>query len=91
MGIDAGVLAPGKLADLAVVCLSDAHLTPHHHLPAALVYAARGSDVGLTIVGGQVVYEQGRCALVDEEALLAEAADRARALVRRAGITGPEV
>ena len=67
MGIDAGVLAPGMLADITVVGLSGAHLTPHHDVPAALVYAARGSDVELTIVGGQVVYEQGRCTLVDEE------------------------
>ena len=41
----------------------------------------------MTIVGGQVVYEQGRCTLVDEEAICAEATDRASALVRRAGIT----
>jgi 5-methylthioadenosine/S-adenosylhomocysteine deaminase len=87
MGIDAGVLVPEKLADITVVDLSGAHLTPHHDVPAALVYAARGSDVELTIVGGQVVYEQGRCTLVDEEEILAEATERARAVVRRAGIT----
>ena len=86
MGIEAGVLATGKLADLTVVGLSGAHLTPHHDLPAALVYAARGSDVEMTVVGGQVVYEQGRCTFVDEEAVLAEATERARALIRRAGL-----
>jgi 5-methylthioadenosine/S-adenosylhomocysteine deaminase len=89
MGLDAGVLAPGKLADIAVVGLSGAHLTPHHLIPAALVYAARGSDVAMTIVAGQVVYEQGRCTLVDEEAICAEATERASALLRRAGIQHP--
>ena len=86
MGIDAGVLAPGRLADVTVVGLSGAHLTPHHVIPAALVYAARGSDVEMTIVDGRVVYEQGRCTLVDEQAICAEATERAGALMRRAGI-----
>jgi len=87
VGIDAGVLAPGKLADVAVVGLGHAHLTPHHHIPAALTYSARGADVELTIVGGRVVFEQGRCTMVDEAAVLADAQARAEALVRRAGIS----
>ena len=86
LGVDAGELAPGRLADVAVVGLGHAHLTPHHDVPAALVYAARGSDVEMTIVGGEVVYEAGRCTLVDEAAVLADAAARAEDLVRRAGI-----
>jgi 5-methylthioadenosine/S-adenosylhomocysteine deaminase len=86
LGVDAGALAPGRLADVAVVGLGHAHLTPHHNVPAALVYAARGSDVEMTIVGGQVVFEHGRCTLVDEAAVLADAEARAADLVRRAGI-----
>jgi 5-methylthioadenosine/S-adenosylhomocysteine deaminase len=86
LGIDAGVLAPGRLADLTVVGLDAPHLTPHHDVQAALVYAARGSDVRMTIVGGEVVVEDGRCTRVDEDAICAEALDRARAVVRRAGI-----
>lgn len=88
VGVDAGVLAPGRLADVTVVDLDRPHLTPHHRVPAALVYAARGSDVAMTIVGGMVVYEQGRCVLVDEAAILSEARSRASDLVRRAGIGG---
>ena len=78
----------GKVADLAVV--GSARCAPHTSPPpagGAGLCGGRGSDVEMTIVGGQVVYEQRRCALVDEEAILAEATDRARALVRRAGIT----
>jgi 5-methylthioadenosine/S-adenosylhomocysteine deaminase len=91
LGLDSGVLAPGRLADLTVVGLAKPHLTPHHAVPAALVYAARGSDVEMTIVGGRVVYEGGRCVLVDEEAICAEAEERARALVLRAGIGAADV
>jgi 5-methylthioadenosine/S-adenosylhomocysteine deaminase len=86
VGVDAGRLAPGALADVAVVGLGHPHLTPHHRLPAALVYSARGADVEMTIAGGRVIYEQGRCTLVDEAAVIADAQARAEALARRAGI-----
>jgi 5-methylthioadenosine/S-adenosylhomocysteine deaminase len=85
--INAGVLAPGRLADVAVVGLGRPHLTPAHRITSALVYAARGSDVDLTIVGGRVVFEDDRCLLVDEAAIMTEAAERARSLVDRAGIS----
>jgi 5-methylthioadenosine/S-adenosylhomocysteine deaminase len=86
--IDAGVLAPGKLADVAVVDLSKIHTRPLHRTVAALVYAARASDVAMTIVGGRVVYEDGQCLFVDEEELIREADARAGELVERAGMTG---
>jgi 5-methylthioadenosine/S-adenosylhomocysteine deaminase len=86
-GIDAGQLAPGKLADIAVVDLSKIHTRPLHRAVAALVYAARASDVEMTIVGGRVVYEDGRCVLVDEDELIREADARASELVERAGMT----
>lgn len=38
----------------------------------------------MTVVGGRVVVEEGRCTLVDEEALMAEAQERAERLVHRA-------
>ncbi|HEY3240681.1 MAG TPA: amidohydrolase family protein, partial [Acidimicrobiia bacterium] len=88
LGIEAGVLAPGKLADLAVVDLGGAHLRPLHRVVAALAYSARGSDVAMTIVGGRVVYEDGACTLVQEAEVLAEAQARAEDLVERAGMQG---
>ena len=87
-GIDSGVLAPGKLADVAVVDLNKVHTRPLHRTVAALVYAARASDVDMTIVGGRVVYEDGRCLFVDETELIREADARAKELVERAGMTG---
>jgi 5-methylthioadenosine/S-adenosylhomocysteine deaminase len=86
-GIDAGVLAPGRLADLAVVDLTNVHTRPVHRAVAALVYSARASDVEMTVVGGRVVFEDGRCVFVDEKELLEEADARAAELVERAGMT----
>lgn len=86
VGIDAGVLSPGKLADVIVVALDRPHLRPLHKVVSTLVYSARGADVEVTIVGGRIAYEGGRCTLVDEQAIVDEAQGRAEKLVARAGM-----
>ncbi len=83
MGIDAGILAPGKLADIAVVSLEGAHMVPRPAPVAAVAYSARSSDVQMTIVGGEVVYENGACTKVDEGEVMAEAAASAERLISR--------
>ncbi|AYF75887.1 amidohydrolase [Nocardia yunnanensis] len=85
-GVDAGVLAPGKLADIIVVDLDRAHVRPVHNPVSSLVYSARGSDVEVTIVGGRIVFQHGRCLLVDEDAAIAEAQARADQLLARGGM-----
>jgi 5-methylthioadenosine/S-adenosylhomocysteine deaminase len=86
LGIEAGFLAPGRLADMAVVDLTGPHHTPVHRVVAAVVYSSSPADVTYTIVGGKVIFEDGRCTLVDEDAILAEAARRADTLVSSAGL-----
>lgn len=71
-----GRLAPGLPADIVVVDLSGAHVQPVYDVAAALVYSARADDVRCTIVGGEVIYEHGSVAGVDE----AEAVSRFREL-----------
>jgi len=88
LGIDGGVIEPGKLADLVVVDFQRPHLKPLHRTVSSLVYAARGSDVDLVIVGGDVIFEEGRCTRMDEAAVLAEAQACADDLARRAGLDG---
>ena len=69
LGIDSetGSLKPGKHADLCVVRLDGLHLTPtaDDNPVAALVYAARASDVALTFVDGRVLYETGNYTMLD--------------------------
>jgi 5-methylthioadenosine/S-adenosylhomocysteine deaminase len=89
-GIDAGVLAQGRLADIVVVDLDQPHLQPVHDVVSTLVYSARGSDVDMTIVDGQIVYRDGHCTLVDERAAIAHACERADGLLTRAGISTPK-
>ena len=68
-----GVVAPGALADLALVDLHGIAFTPLNDLRQQLVYAQDGRDVVLTMVAGTVVAEHGRVVSVDQEALLDEA------------------
>ncbi len=87
-GIDAGVLSEGKLADVIVTALDRPHVRPVHRAVAALVYSARGSDVELTIVGGEIVYRAGQCVRVDEAAAADEAERHAARLLERSGMGG---
>jgi 5-methylthioadenosine/S-adenosylhomocysteine deaminase len=70
---DLGVIAPGMLADLAMVDLHTVAFTPLNDLREQLVHCEDGSDVVLTMVAGQVVAEHGNVTVVDEAALLDEA------------------
>ncbi len=86
LGIEAGSIEPGRLADLVVVRTDRPHLRPMTRPVASVAYSARGSDVTMTVIGGQVVYEDGRCTLVDQDAAMAEAQARAGELVERTGL-----
>lgn len=88
LGIDAGELTPGKLADVIVVDLTKAHVHPLNRTGPALAYSARGADVRMTIVNGEVIYEHGRCLRIDEDAVIEEAAVRASELLARMGVEG---
>lgn len=87
-GVDAGVLEPGRLADIVVVDLDRPHLRPLHRVVSQLVYSARGGDVHMTIAGGEIVYADGRCLRLDEDEVMADAQRHADALLARAGMTG---
>jgi 5-methylthioadenosine/S-adenosylhomocysteine deaminase len=88
LGDQIGSLEIGKRADLVVVGLDHAHLWPlvANNLVAQLVYSASGSDVRTTVVGGQVLMEDGVVATIDE-AEVRELVDRELAdLLQKAGV-----
>jgi 5-methylthioadenosine/S-adenosylhomocysteine deaminase len=65
-GLDAGVLAPGKLADLVLLRRDTPAFTPLNDAVSQIVFCENGSDVDTVIVDGEVVVEAGRCTKVDE-------------------------
>jgi 5-methylthioadenosine/S-adenosylhomocysteine deaminase len=84
LGIDAGRVEAGANADLAVLDLDAAHLTPEHDLVSHLAYAARGSDVRHTVCDGQVLMRDRELTTLDAAAVRDRAAEQATALVDRA-------
>jgi 5-methylthioadenosine/S-adenosylhomocysteine deaminase len=83
---DLGHIAPGAVADLTVVNLDNARCMPVHHAGSAVVFNATGPDVHTVVVGGQILLDAGRVAVLDEAALLEECRRAARDLLRRAGV-----
>jgi 5-methylthioadenosine/S-adenosylhomocysteine deaminase len=86
VGVDAGSLAPGLLADVVVVRTDQPHLTPMLRPAAAAAYSARAGDVEMTICGGQIVVDRGHCTLIDEEEVMADAQAAADRLLARTGL-----
>ncbi len=66
-GPSAGRLSPGCAADLIVLHAGRPHLAPLYNPFSHLVYAARGSDVRHSVIGGRLVMEEGRILSFDAE------------------------
>jgi 5-methylthioadenosine/S-adenosylhomocysteine deaminase len=79
LGLDAGVIAAGRLADLVAVDLDDASLHPPTDLLKSVVYAMSPRAVTDVWVHGRRVVDGGRLATVDAGRLLA----RVRELTRQ--------
>ena len=72
---DLGSIEVGKTADVAIVDLREPHATPFYleNVLSHLVYSCRGSDVKVTIVGGDVLVKDKKVTSVDEEDAVARA------------------
>lgn len=85
MGYDRlGLLKPGYLADLILLDLSGAHMSPCHDMESNLVYSAQGSDVCLTMVNGKVLYRNGEFTTLDARLVMERARKEAGLLMERA-------
>jgi len=81
-----GSIEPGKRADLILVERDRPHLAPAADPWSALVYAARGPDVRMTMVDGELLVSDFHLVRMDASAVTAEARDASVELVKRAGI-----
>ena len=57
-GIDAGVIAEGKLADCILVDLSDVKMQPCHNLISNFVYSADSACIAGVICDGHILYQR---------------------------------
>lgn len=85
LGFESGRIEPGANADLIVLDLNAARLTPEHDLVSHLAYAASGWDVRHTVCDGQVLMRDRQVLTLDTGRILDAAETRATDLVARSG------
>ncbi len=72
MADELGRLAPGRLADIALIDLRGAHNQPLHNVAAALVYSMQAADVRTVVVDGRVVMHDRTLRTLDKAAIIAQ-------------------
>lgn len=86
-----GSLEPGKQADLVFFDTNHHEWTPYDRPEQALVWSASIASIAETWVAGRAVYADGKVQTIDEDALRAEARERAAAIIARAGLHDADV
>jgi 5-methylthioadenosine/S-adenosylhomocysteine deaminase len=86
MSAELGSIEVGKRADLLVVERDRIHVAPDADPWSTLVYAARGTDVRMTMVDGQVLVNDFALVHEDVTAITADARRAAATLAGRAGV-----
>lgn len=81
-----GTIAPGSKADLVMLDIHAPHLEPTSNLAYTVAETAYGSDVTDSIIDGRLVMKNRQVLTLDEEAILADAKSRMKAIYARAGI-----
>jgi 5-methylthioadenosine/S-adenosylhomocysteine deaminase len=73
MGIRAGKVEVGWLADLVLIDLQQPAFVPNHNFTANLVYAANGNAVDTVICNGKIIMENRK---IEGEAYILDMAQR---------------
>ncbi|MEG1192087.1 MAG: amidohydrolase [Clostridia bacterium] len=77
---DCGLIEAGMQADMILIDGDAENMLPRSDIPAALVYAAQGLNVKMTMVAGKVLYRDGAFMTLDKPRILANVAQSARAI-----------
>ncbi|SIO27303.1 amidohydrolase [Halodesulfovibrio marinisediminis] len=75
---DLGSLVEGKQADIIAIDLTQPNLLPMHNPVSQLVYATNGAEVHMSMVAGEVLYQDGKYLKIDYPALIEAAKDVAK-------------
>jgi 5-methylthioadenosine/S-adenosylhomocysteine deaminase len=86
MEAEIGSIEAGKRADLILVRRKGAHYAPDVDPWSTLAYAARGTDVELTMVDGEILARTGRLERADVDEIARSAREASVELAARAGI-----
>ncbi|GAA4707481.1 amidohydrolase family protein [Brevibacillus fulvus] len=83
-----GSFRPGKKADILIINLLEANMTPIitdpiRNLVPNLVYSARGNEVETVLIDGQLIMEERKLLTVDEQLAIKKAQEAANEISRR--------
>ena len=67
-----GMLKEGMDADIVLVDFSAPHLIPCHNVTNGLVFSAKGGDVAMTMVRGNILYQNGTFPTIDLKSAVEE-------------------
>jgi 5-methylthioadenosine/S-adenosylhomocysteine deaminase len=81
LGINSGVLAEGKLADIILLDARAPCLSPLYSIAAGIVYSAHAGNVTDSIINGKVVMRERKLLTLDEEKVVERAEKEAARLV----------
>lgn len=79
LGENGGAISEGMNADLIMLSMDGWRWNPGYSIASSVVYAAQDTSVVMTMVGGDILFEKGRCTFCDEE----EVKDRLRRFALR--------
>ncbi len=72
---DTDILAAGKLADLIMIDLHKPNMQPVNNIAKNIVYSGSKQNIKMTMINGQILYEDGKFAeFIDEDGIYKEAA-----------------
>ena len=80
-----GFLAPGMAADCIALDLTEPNMQPMYNEVSHIVYAATGMETRMTMVGGEVLYHEGRFTRFDYAALREEMRNVRRFVLEASG------
>ena len=69
---ECGMIKEGFDADLCLVDFSAPHLIPCHNVLSGLVWSAKGGDVAMTMVRGNILYQNGQFPTIDLKEVVEE-------------------
>jgi 5-methylthioadenosine/S-adenosylhomocysteine deaminase len=76
-----GELSVGKRADIVAVSFEAPHMQPAIEILPMLTYSAQGSDVKMTMVDGNILYDNGVYKTIDAEKTMSEVKTSVRRLL----------
>ena len=69
---ECGMIEAGMDADIALIDFTAPHLMPCHNVLNGLVYSAKGGDVAMTMVRGNILYQNGKFPTIDLQEVVEE-------------------